>query len=86
MSEPLRYEVADHIATVTLDRPDALNGIDEAMLGALPEAMARVRDDASVKALVITGASIARPATRGPAARYGAEPANPRALLLTSRS
>lgn len=56
MSDPLRYEVRERIAHVTLDRPAALNGIDEAMLRALPDVLARVRDDASVKALVIAGA------------------------------
>ena len=51
-----KLDVRDRIAYLTLDRPDALNGIDEGMLEALPRALAAVRDDPSVKALVITGA------------------------------
>lgn len=46
----------DRIAYLTLDRPGALNGIDESMLEALPVELARVRDDTGVKALVLTGA------------------------------
>ncbi|MFE3448594.1 enoyl-CoA hydratase-related protein [Nonomuraea sp. NPDC059194] len=52
----IRYEVADAVATLTLDRPDAMNSLTvalkDALLGALREAAAA---DA-VRAVLITGA------------------------------
>ena len=52
----LRVEVADAVATVTLDRPDALNALTvplkEALLGAFGELAA----DDGVRAVVLTGA------------------------------
>lgn len=54
--EPVRYETRDRVATLTLDRPEALNGIDEAMLAALAARIAEAGDDPSLRALVVTGA------------------------------
>jgi len=52
----IRYDVADGVATVTLDRPDALNALTVelkvALLGALEDAAA----DDTVRAVVLTGA------------------------------
>lgn len=50
------YEVRDRIAYVTLNRPDALNGIDEDVLVGLAAAAAEVAADETVKALVVAGA------------------------------
>ena len=60
MAEPgyqsIRYEVADAVATVTLDRPESLNALTATMRGDLRAALkAAARDDA-VRAVVITGA------------------------------
>lgn len=55
-SPPVLFEARDRIGTLTLHRPDAMNGIDEAMLAALPHTLAAVAADPGVKALVITGA------------------------------
>lgn len=52
----VRLERDGPIATLTLDRPDALNAIDEDVLGAMPDALAQVRDDESCRALVVRGA------------------------------
>ncbi len=46
----------DRIATLTLNRPEKRNPINEAMLAEFEDALCRVRDDAAVRALVITGA------------------------------
>jgi enoyl-CoA hydratase/carnithine racemase len=51
-----RYAVRDRTGWLTLDRPQALNGVDEALLGDLGSVIAAVRDDPDVRALVITGA------------------------------
>lgn len=50
------YDVADRVATCTLNRPSAMNGIDEEILAGLAEVVAKVRADDSVRTLVITGA------------------------------
>lgn len=46
----------DGIATLTLDQPDRLNPFSEALQQALRDALARLREDASLRVLVITGA------------------------------
>jgi enoyl-CoA hydratase/carnithine racemase len=52
----VRLEVRDRIAYLTLERPEALNSIDESVLAAFPDVLTRIRDDSRVKAMVITGA------------------------------
>jgi len=52
----LRVETADGIATVTLDRPDALNALTIPLKQALIGAFVSIAGDASVRAVVLTGA------------------------------
>ncbi|MEJ2533225.1 MAG: crotonase/enoyl-CoA hydratase family protein [Halioglobus sp.] len=52
----LRYDVADHILTLTLDRPDQLNAFTVEMAGELIDAFNRASDDDAVRAIVVTGA------------------------------
>ena len=52
----LRYEVADGIATITLDRPEALNALTVPMKEALLAAFRSVARDRAVRAVVLTGA------------------------------
>ncbi len=49
-------EIAEGVATVTLNRPERLNAFTGAMHGELREALAGIRADASVRALLVTGA------------------------------
>jgi 2-(1,2-epoxy-1,2-dihydrophenyl)acetyl-CoA isomerase len=51
----VRLEVADAIATITLDRPDALNALTVTMKGELLAALRTVGRDRSVRAVVLTG-------------------------------
>jgi enoyl-CoA hydratase/carnithine racemase len=44
------------IATVTLDRPERRNALSDAMLTALAGAFTELRDDASVRVVLVTGA------------------------------
>lgn len=44
------------VATVTLDRPDKLNALDQPMFDGIIEAGAALRDDPSVRAVVLHGA------------------------------
>jgi 2-(1,2-epoxy-1,2-dihydrophenyl)acetyl-CoA isomerase len=50
------FDIADSIATVTLNRPDKLNSFTEEMHCELRDAMQRVRGEASLRVLVLTGA------------------------------
>ena len=54
--EQLLYEVSGGVATVTLNRPEQRNALSSQMLEELVDAMARVRDDDDVRAVVLTGA------------------------------
>ena len=54
--ETIRYEVADGIATITLDRPDVLNALNAAMERELVDVWDRVDADDAVRAVVVTGA------------------------------
>jgi 2-(1,2-epoxy-1,2-dihydrophenyl)acetyl-CoA isomerase len=55
VSEPVLYDVADSVATITLNRPDAMNSLDVATKVALLEAVTRAADDGAVRCLVLTG-------------------------------
>ena len=52
----LRYEVADHILTLTLNRPDHMNAFTVEMSHELIHAFNRASDDDAVAAIVVTGA------------------------------
>jgi enoyl-CoA hydratase/carnithine racemase len=54
--EQLLYEVADGVATVTLNRPEQRNALSGQLLAELVDATKRVRDDDDVRAMVLTGA------------------------------
>jgi 2-(1,2-epoxy-1,2-dihydrophenyl)acetyl-CoA isomerase len=53
--ETILFEIAGGVATLTLNRPDKLNAFTTAMHEELREAMSRVRADATLRALLITG-------------------------------
>ena len=55
MYEQIAYEVADRVATITLDRPDRLNAFTVQMQQELCAAFEEVDADPDVRALVITG-------------------------------
>jgi len=52
----IRYDVADGIATVTLDRPAKLNALTGSMLGELLAALDLVDADDGARVLIVTGA------------------------------
>lgn len=54
--ETIRYEVADQILTLTLNRPDNLNAFTTEMSHELIDAYARASEDDDVRAIVVTGA------------------------------
>jgi enoyl-CoA hydratase/carnithine racemase len=56
MYEQIRFEVKDPVATITLDRPEALNAWTDRMGAEVRHAVAQAEEDPSVVAIVITGA------------------------------
>lgn len=54
--ETLLYDVTDHVATVTLNRPEQRNALSRQMVLELIDALTRVRDDDDARCLVLTGA------------------------------
>jgi enoyl-CoA hydratase/carnithine racemase len=56
MSTLVTYELEGHVATITYNRPDALNAINAEMRAALNECFARFRDDEDAWVAIVTGA------------------------------
>ncbi len=56
MSELVHLEKRGAVALVTLDRPDALNALNRALLEAFDAAIGAIHADPDIKALVVTGA------------------------------
>jgi 3-hydroxypropionyl-coenzyme A dehydratase len=54
--ELIRYELAEGIATVTLNNPEKRNMLSAQMLAELVDAIRAARDSAEVRAVVLTGA------------------------------
>ena len=54
--EALLYEVEGHVATITLNRPEVLNAINDAMRRELAASLRRAEADDTVWVIIITGA------------------------------
>jgi enoyl-CoA hydratase/carnithine racemase len=54
-AERVRVEVSDHVATVTLARPEKHNALDQAMFEAIVEAAEQIRATPGVRAVVLHG-------------------------------
>jgi len=52
----LLYEKKDHVATITLNRPERMNAISFEMLAALEHALTDADDDPETRVIVLTGA------------------------------
>lgn len=55
MADCVLYEVADGLATVTLNRPAAMNALDTATKEALRDALREAGGDGAVRAVLLTG-------------------------------
>ena len=54
--ETLLFQVEQGIATITFNRPKALNAINRALLGEMADALWRVAADEDIRVVVLTGA------------------------------
>ena len=93
-TESIRVEIADRVATIRFNRPEKRNALDRASIRLLSQIYARLDDDDSVRAMVLTGtgtafcsgADLSRPggafkAPRDPGA-YRSSPPRPLAFQL----
>ena len=53
--ETITVDVDNHVALITLNRPDALNALNEALLGELAKALKSAQENDKVRCIVITG-------------------------------
>jgi crotonobetainyl-CoA hydratase len=53
---PVHFELRDHVARVTIDRPDVMNAVDAATERELESIWSRIEADRSLRAVVLTGA------------------------------
>ncbi len=53
--ETIIVDVDDHVARITLNRPDALNALSDELLGELADAVTEAQKDDKVRCIVITG-------------------------------
>lgn len=54
-NDAVLYEVADHVATITFNRPDRQNTISPSMLNSVTEMLLTADADLQVRAIIITG-------------------------------
>ena len=52
---PVRLDLTDGVATITLDRPEAMNSLDVATKELLLETVRAVADDPAARCVVLTG-------------------------------
>lgn len=55
MSDTVLYDVTEGLATVTLNRPDAMNALDTATKDALRDSLRQAAGDPAVRAVLLTG-------------------------------
>ena len=53
--EPVLYSEEDTVATITLNRPEQLNAMTDPLMRGLSKALAKVRADQNIRAVVLTG-------------------------------
>jgi enoyl-CoA hydratase len=54
--ENIIYDVNEGIATITFNRPKALNALNQALLGELSQALDEIAADENIRVLILTGA------------------------------
>ena len=53
--ETIIVEIEDHIALITLNRPDALNALNDQLLSELVNALENAQSNDKVRCIVLTG-------------------------------
>ena len=85
--DDIRYEKADGIAKITIDRPEVLNAFRPQTLIEVSAALELAREDTEVGVVILTGEG-RRPSARAATSRFAATPATspraPRSAASTS--
>ena len=81
--ETIKYEVAEQILTITLNRPDKLNAFNAAMQKEMIDAFDAADKDDNVRAIIVTGAVFA--AISRASARAAGNSSSGGTTLLTRR-
>ncbi|MBT5772878.1 MAG: enoyl-CoA hydratase, partial [Dehalococcoidia bacterium] len=55
MADEVLIEVADRVATITLNRPDAMNAMNPELSTGLTDAFRRVDTDDDIRVAILTG-------------------------------
>jgi 2-(1,2-epoxy-1,2-dihydrophenyl)acetyl-CoA isomerase len=55
VSDTVRFDLADGVATVTLNRPEAMNALNTELKQALRDTLRQAADDPAVRAVLLTG-------------------------------
>ncbi|MBW1602946.1 enoyl-CoA hydratase/isomerase family protein [Streptomyces sp. JJ66] len=55
MADTVRYDVTEGLATIVLNRPDAMNALDTELKESLRDTLRQAADDATVRAVLLTG-------------------------------
>ena len=56
MTEDVTFSVQDHVATITLNRPQKLNAVTAGMAAAIVEHVAHCNGNDEVRCVIVTGA------------------------------
>ena len=56
MADSVLFQIEDRVATVTLNRPEAMNALDPETIAALHDAWAEIRDNPDIWVAIVTGA------------------------------
>ena len=82
----LKKEVNEGLAIVTIDRPEALNALNNALLQELKDMFTELRDDEEVRAIILTGAGKAFVAGADIAAMNAMTPIEGREMMILGHS
>ena len=82
----LKKEVNEGLAIVTIDRPEALNALNNALLQELKDMFTELRDDEEVRAIILTGAGNAFVAGADIAAMNAMTPIEGREMMILGHS
>lgn len=82
----LKKEVNEGLAIVTIDRPEALNALNNALLQELKDMFTELRDDEAVRAIILTGAGKAFVAGADIAAMNAMTPIEGREMMILGHS
>ena len=55
MEKAVIYEVKDSVATITLNRPDRYNAVNQALVDGISDSLNKASNDENVRSVVLTG-------------------------------